>query len=167
MGIMKETPAVFAVLGVGGVAVHLATPPFLEFTIRRDCPLSDPSEACLTRMRATGHVWSRRSDLEHAKYWYGCAAEHGNPVAMFHLAWIHEELALRDGAEFAGQEAGSDFELALAWYQRSADRGAGLPSPSDFHPPPPQFSRSAGNTKAQIAPAPSAIRGRARPRRGS
>ncbi len=120
---MNKALAVMAVLGIAAVTVYIAIPPFLEVMIGWDCPLSDPDEACQTRMRAVGHVQSKRGNLERAKYWYGRVAEQGNPIAMFHLAWVHEELALGDGEAMPGQEARSNLELAMAWYQRSADYG--------------------------------------------
>ncbi len=120
---MNKALAVMAVLGIAAVTVYIAIPPFLEVMIGWDCPLSDPDEACQTRMRAVGHLQSKRGNLERAKYWYGRAAEQGNPIAMFHLAWVHEELALGGGEIMPGQEARSNLELAMAWYQRSADRG--------------------------------------------
>lgn len=123
MGILKKTLGVVAVLCVAAATVHLATPAVLEFMTGRECEPSDASEACLTRMRETGHVLSRRGDLRRAQYWYGRAAEHGNPDAMFHLAWVHEELAFRNGAATAGFQAGSDLELARIWYERSARHG--------------------------------------------
>jgi len=123
MGILKKTLAVVAVFCIAIAAVHVGTPAFVEFMVSRDCPPTDPNEACLTRMRAAGHVWSRSGDLTRAQYWYGRAAELGSAAAMFHLAWVHEELALGNGEDTAPAGAGSDLELAMAWYQRSADRG--------------------------------------------
>ncbi len=146
---IKKTLAVVAVLGFVVVAVYVATPRFLEVMIDRDCSQPNPGESCLTRMRALGHVWSKRGRLVRAKLWYGRAAEHGNAAAMFHLAWVHEELALRGTEKDLWQEAdrmaASQFardrntapppaaapddriveylELAMAWYRRSAEGG--------------------------------------------
>jgi len=77
-------------------SIYVALPWMLEKKIEMECVLSKPSEACVVRMRAMGHMWSRRDNLPRARIWYGRAAEHGDAAAMFHLAWVYEQMILYD-----------------------------------------------------------------------
>ena len=114
-----------------------------EAKLHWECSGPKPGETCLTRMRVMGHVWSRKGDMAKAKDWYGQAAVGGDPQAMFHLAWIHEQAAIEDTKEhfrrMAEKLASADggpirvsstsergrrnIDLAKEWYQKSADLG--------------------------------------------
>ncbi len=125
------------------VGALLAMPWIAEAKLHSECSGPKPDETCLTRMRAMGHVWSRKGDMAKAKDWYGQAAVGGDPQAMFHLAWIHEQAAIEDTKEhfrrMAEKPASADggpmrvsstsergrrnIDLAKEWYQKSADLG--------------------------------------------
>ncbi len=79
---------------------------YLEARIDWNCSQAKPDATCLARMRAMGHIWSGMGDLERAKHWYEAAANHGDAVAMFHLAWVYDVEARRDIRVFAQSSAG-------------------------------------------------------------
>lgn len=89
----------FLVLAIGLgvlVAVTIAASPWLSETkLAWDCPETEaaPSDDCLKRMRAAGHMWSRLSNLSKAEHWYLRGSKAGDPIAMFHLAWVEEGFA--------------------------------------------------------------------------
>jgi hypothetical protein len=84
-----------AVLGVAGYfALPWVMPWYLEMRLATDCSAPEPSDTCVVRMRAMGHVQSARSSLGRAEYWYRRAADRGDPSAMFHLGWLYETRAL-------------------------------------------------------------------------
>ncbi len=93
-------------------------------------------------MRAMGHVWSRKGDMEKARFWYAQSAERGDPIAMFHLAWTHDQAVLDDAdtryLRMAAREEAIErgeappvrpasdkinIDTAKKWYQKSADLG--------------------------------------------
>lgn len=77
-------------------ATIVASPWISEKKLEWDCPESEasPSEDCVKRMRAAGHMWSGLSNLPNAEYWYRRGSKSGDPIAMFHLAWVYEEFAV-------------------------------------------------------------------------
>ena len=90
---MKLLVVGFVCLLILGAGAYTVLPLITEELIEQECSQTDPSQACLARMRAAGHIRSQRGDLSQAKAWYLRAAEHGDANAMFHLAWVYEELA--------------------------------------------------------------------------
>jgi len=138
----------FVVLGGG---TFLAMPSIAETKLRWDCSDNTVDQACLNRMRAMGHIRSGKGDLKQAQYWYAKAANRGDPIAMFHLARVHEEWAYKDverqlrraaasliaavhpnvsattGSPAEGGDrylAGNEnFAVAKEWYRKSADLG--------------------------------------------
>lgn len=131
--------AAFAVLSVAAVTAVLTVPQLSEISIAWTCSANHPTEACLTRMRAMGHVWSRKSDLARAESWYARAAEHGDAASMFHLAWLYEEAgraesqavirSTSNAASGGGLTEGPDalpqgnFYRAADWYRKAAEQG--------------------------------------------
>lgn len=67
----------------------IASPFPTEIILPLACP--EPTQDCLVRYRAAGHVWSNRGDYEGAQKWYRLSADAGDPAAMFHLAWTYEQ----------------------------------------------------------------------------
>lgn len=146
---MRTVLVIIACLLPVVVAGYIALPHVSERMLESDCGQPAPGKTCVTRMRSMGHVWSRKGELESAQFWYEKAAEQGDPVAMFHLAWIHEELGFavdeevfqevaklfqddRSLEEFADvgkyrsvlqEQAATNFERAEAWYRKSAEQG--------------------------------------------
>ena len=118
-------------------------PQIVEAELKLTCPMTAPSANCQARMVSMGHVWALRGNLARAAVWYSRAAEAGNPAAMFHLAWAHEQrgyhgfkATLRAPADPDGATAfkegpdrsvealrGAGFQLAAKWYRKSADQG--------------------------------------------
>jgi hypothetical protein len=87
-------------------------------------------------------VWSRKGDMEKARFWYTQPAERGDPAAMFHLAWTYDQavpddfdtrynrkIERREAAARGAPQPGipasekADIEMAKKWYEKSADRG--------------------------------------------
>jgi hypothetical protein len=129
-----------AVLAIGGFASLALFPQISEKVIEHQCSLEKPNASCQRRMVALGHMWTVDGNYERAAAWYGRVAVHGDPAAMFHLAWTHEQLGARHlKATFAYRQAVeqldmvSDLKLdyskitgfpeALDWYRKSADKG--------------------------------------------
>ncbi len=132
------------VLGcIAGLAVvgyfAFTSPRILEKVVEWTC--TQPTERCIIRMRALGHVWSHNSNLDRAAHWYERAAEAGDPASMFHLGWAYEMRGIRDVQIFIGTLArvrapGADqdqtdeptlsrqnFVSAARWYRHAADAG--------------------------------------------
>jgi hypothetical protein len=133
---------VVAVMSVAAVTVLLNVPQIMEKSIEWTCSLTHPTDSCLVRMRAMGHVWSRKGDLARAEFWYARAAEGGDAAAMFHLAWVYEKAgeadrraamsaaadAARAGVPMQGPAAGDqmpqgNFFRAADWYRKAAEKG--------------------------------------------
>ena len=127
---------------IAGIAVNFSW--LIEKKLEFECSgASAASEACMDRMRAMGHVWSYKGDLARAQFWYAKSANAGDPKAMFHLAWVYEEMAHQDFAaeiQRAAQSAGSgatesptaidmtaaehpNIAQAVDWYRKSAGKG--------------------------------------------
>lgn len=141
----KRYIAAVALVAVGGALVALRTSMVrngLEAKIRAECSERDPGAACVTRMRAMGHIWSQAGDLEKAEHWYHEAAERGDTAAMFHLAWVYDkrylkavksrrsawvprwaEAALSSPKVVRRSGGKSDLDLAKKWYRAAANRG--------------------------------------------
>jgi len=135
--------AVLAVLSVAAITTMLTVPQVIEKSIEWTCSLAHPTESCLRRMRAIGHVWSRKGDPVRAKLWYARAAEYGDAASMFHLAWVYEEAgqadyqaairtisdqartdALMEGPDAVRKLLPQDnFVRAADWYRKSAEKG--------------------------------------------
>lgn len=124
--------------------IILASPWMAEKTLEQDCSQPEPSDLCLARMRSMGHLWSQVDEMDKAKTWYRRAADHGDAVAMFHLAWVYQEFASKDHAAYlerlaalrsqefrdpaalaAARERPDEInsELAEGWYRKSAEKG--------------------------------------------
>jgi hypothetical protein len=124
----------FLILGGGA---FVALPWITEAKLLWDCTEPGPSETCLTRMRAMGHVWSRKGDMEKARFWYAQPAERGDPIAMFHLAWTYDQAIADDSDTEYDQVAALrgdpkpdlpaadkvNLDLAKKWYEKSAGLG--------------------------------------------
>lgn len=135
---------VLVCLLIAGGAALLFVPEVTEKQVELTCSMTAPSEGCQSRMTAMGHVWSIKGRLDRAAIWYQRAAEAGDPVAMFHLAWIYDT----NGASLAGglvrqfealdmdvpqadrareRETAArrheNFQRAAEWYRKSADKG--------------------------------------------
>ena len=130
--------AAFVLLLVAAGTAMFTVPQISEKALEWTCSLKAPSESCVKRMRAMGHVWSLKNNLEKAKVWYTRAAEHGDVPAMFHLAWIYEqdgnrerEAAYEERREKVARGVSSDdlgqppaprsFVRAAEWYRKAAD----------------------------------------------
>ncbi len=113
-----------------------------EKKLQYSCPeSSEPSEDCLTRLRAMGHYWTSFGfltdikELRHAQYWYSRAANKGDKVAMFHLAWVYEQLASESAPVKTFAQVSNDLknnvtsapdklsDAAIEWYKKSAEKG--------------------------------------------
>jgi hypothetical protein len=135
--------AVLAVLSVAAVTAMLTVPQVVEKSIEWTCSLTQPTGTCQVRMRAMGHVWSRKGDLARAELWYARAAEGGDAASMFHLAWVYEQAGQADyqaAVRTISDEARVDalmqgpgaarqllpqgnFVRAADWYRKSAEKG--------------------------------------------
>jgi hypothetical protein len=90
---MRKLLAAAACLIAVAFATYLASPWIIEKRLEWSCSLSEPTDLCLVRMRAMGHVWSLKDNFTRAKLWYGRAAEHGDAASMFHLGWVYQKMA--------------------------------------------------------------------------
>lgn len=101
-----------------------------EQKLQRDCPADPPDDSCIPRLRGMGHYWSTRGELPRSIGWYERAAKAGDKNAMFHLAWVHEQLAnsakMREKNSAGGEKNRIYFDemgKAITWYYKSADLG--------------------------------------------
>ncbi|WP_447970521.1 tetratricopeptide repeat protein [Nitrospira sp. M1] len=120
---------------LGSVIYMMTVPLVLEKLIEWQCSEANPSQTCLSQMRAVGHIRSQRGDLNKAKFWYHRAADYGDSVAMFHLAWVHEEMASPSLENFIQDEKSGHYsnpsrieverhwEFARLWYEKSSKMG--------------------------------------------
>lgn len=131
-------------LGLGG---YRGFPWALDLLLEMRCPDAS-ADACAARVRAMGHIWVERDNLDRAGRWYLKGARAGDVQAMFHLGWVYQQVALSAQrqqvrwalAEQAGLAADDPqvprtpkadlatekrryAEAALAWYRRSAESG--------------------------------------------
>jgi hypothetical protein len=73
------------------VPAVLLSPPTGELSLALTCRREPPTQACIARMRAMGHVWTEFGWLGRAIHWYErAAAGSDDPVAYFHLGWLYE-----------------------------------------------------------------------------
>ncbi len=139
------TIVVLAILGASGYA---GLPWIMDLVLEVRCPDDTTDVSCPARMRAAGHMWAQRDDLNQAGYWYLRASRSGDPRAMFHLAWVYEELVLdhfqeemrvliadesgmpldkvgaaRSPRNYKIDDKASYIKAAAAWYHRSAQTG--------------------------------------------
>jgi len=131
---------IFMVMFGGGI--WFALPWVTEAKLLWDCAESEPGNTCVTRMRAMGHAWSGRGDMEKARFWYGQGADRGDPAAMFHLAWTYDQavpddIRTRDKRQAAREQAAArgmpppvrppsdkiNIDTAKKWYRKSANLG--------------------------------------------
>jgi TPR repeat protein len=128
----KLIVGVIAVAALSGAGLYgLLSPGVLEWRLERDCP--QVTEACTARVRALAHMLSAKGQTDRAIKWYRKGADAGDPLSMFHLAWMIEQRAIeklptRPSAAFGmvGVMPGalrSEFDLATTWYRRSAEKG--------------------------------------------
>lgn len=135
--------AAVAVMSSAIATVLFTVPEAIEKSIEWTCSLTQPTDRCVVRMRAMGHVWSRKGDLARAETWYRRAADHGDAASMFHLAWIYEKAGQADlnsafrrmtdeariDAPMEDPEAAkrllsqANLTRAAEWYRKSADKG--------------------------------------------
>ena len=126
-------------IGVGallvlGVTLWFALPPALGVAIDLTC--HEPYDTtCQTRMRALGHLYSARKDIDTALHWYARAANAGDRIAMFHAGWAQTQLAHAEmdavvrqakegnGVIYTPLYFGPHMVSAAEWYRRSADLG--------------------------------------------
>jgi hypothetical protein len=90
--------SLFGILVLVGVTPFISPPFVREAILELQCSQDSPNTGCLKNIRELGHIRSRRGDLEKARHWYERGVGHGDVVAMFHLAWLHEELAIQNTA---------------------------------------------------------------------
>lgn len=112
----------------------------LKKILHWQCSLENPTDTCLIHLRNLGHLTSEKGDLVEAQFWYQIGANHGDPLAMFHLAWVYEEKTYPNllGAFKKYVEAGDitqaklrelnskkfhDIFSAEFWYKKSAQQG--------------------------------------------
>jgi hypothetical protein len=119
-------------LAAAGVFAFLS-PGVLEWRVERACP--QIAESCFGRARALAHLWAYKGEAERAKLWYRKAAEAGDPMSMFHLAWMIEQKAvdIYQAKSFDAAALGKapnlqaelrpQFDAAAAWYRKSAEKG--------------------------------------------
>lgn len=126
--------ALACILVIAGGVTAVATIPHLnEQVLRLTC--GEPTPRCLVRMRSLGHQWARHGAFDRAAAWYGRGAEAGDPIAMFHTAWAHEQvfwagfkaMIRAHQGDTAPEDAVAaimqDFDRAADWYRRAAERG--------------------------------------------
>jgi hypothetical protein len=91
MSLVKKLTRFFT-LGIGGLVAIAAVLIFLwELSIVLTC--REPTPTCLIRYRAAGHLWSSMGAMGAAEEWYKRGADASDPIAMFHLGWLHEQQA--------------------------------------------------------------------------
>ncbi len=82
-------------------------PDLLESKLLWDCSSSDHAPSCLVRMQAVGNLFFRDGRSDRGEFWYRQAALRGDPVAMFHLAWVYEQkaqIAKRQSVQWVGMQ---------------------------------------------------------------
>lgn len=130
----KVAIAVALVLALAGAGVYaFLSPAVLEWRLERSCP--QITADCAIRARALAHVWGYKGEIERALHWYRKGAEAGDPMSMFHLAWMIEQKALDEietrfseaaasgGLQNPPPELRKQLDEAGAWYRKSADKG--------------------------------------------
>jgi hypothetical protein len=137
---MKASNIILISLILIGCIVFVARTEILQRTIEWQCSIDQPSRTCLARFRALGHLLSQQGKLEEARHWYQIGANHDDSRAMFHLAWVIEELApqylLKGVQAYATKNqfnAKNRRQLhtqileergqAVSWYTKSAEKG--------------------------------------------
>jgi hypothetical protein len=90
---MKTSNIILVCLLLIGSMLFMNRAALLQRIIEWQCSIDHPTKTCLVRIRALGHLLSQQGNLEEARHWYQIGANHGDPRAMFHLAWVYEELA--------------------------------------------------------------------------
>ena len=112
------------------------------------CSGGTAAESCPARIRAMGHTWAARDDLDRAGSWYLRGARAGDTEAMFHIGWVYHQIALRlqredvqrrlarhmalpsadpnlhlSSLETQDADMRKYAEAAIAWYRKSAESG--------------------------------------------
>lgn len=88
--------AAIAGLAASGMIALMLSGEIGDAMVRAACSGEVFTDRCRNSVRANGHLWAARGNLERAQQWYAYAAERDDPVAMFHLAWTYEELGRSD-----------------------------------------------------------------------
>lgn len=109
---MRRIAVVIAVVVALGGVIWLEILPITGLLIDWNCSEPQASASCQVRMRALGHLWSRRGNLDDAEKWYLRAAEAGDAASMFHLGWAYQQEAVADMRR--GQTQGTAALAALA-----------------------------------------------------
>lgn len=124
----KIIVAFVALIAVAGAVLFgISQPAVMEKIVEWTC--DTPTERCLVRMRALGHLWSRHGNIERAAHWYRKGADADDPLAMFHLAWALERNGIAETIHAASRSRGTSIERsgqideAAMWYRRAADVG--------------------------------------------
>lgn len=122
-----------AVVLLGGGLYAFFSPTVLQWRIERACP--QMTGDCAMRTRALAHLLAYKGETERALHWYRQGADAGDPISMFHYAWMIEQQALdrfqagafAQGAQGKLPHLPSDlraqFDNATEWYRKSADKG--------------------------------------------
>ncbi len=93
---MRKRLVIVAAVVLAGAAAWVEILPITGLLIDLTCSASQPSPACLVRMRSLGHLWSQNGNLDRARAWYKRAAERGDAASMFHLGWVYQQDAVDD-----------------------------------------------------------------------
>jgi TPR repeat protein len=130
----KIAVGVASLLALSGAGLYVfLSPSFLEWRVERACP--QITGDCAGRVRALAHILAYKGETERALHWYRKGAEAGDPMSMFHLAWMVEQKALDQiqAKSFEQAALGKTASLppelrmqlddAASWYRKSADKG--------------------------------------------
>ncbi len=130
----KIAIGIVLVVALAGAGLYVfLSPGFLEWRVEQVCP--QMTGDCPLRARSLAHLSAYKGETERALRWYRKAAEAGDPMSMFHLAWMIEQRALDrfQVQAFAPAAMGTQpglspelrkqFDEATSWYRKSADQG--------------------------------------------
>jgi hypothetical protein len=130
----KIAIGIVLVLALAGAGLYVfLSPSFLEWRVEQVCP--QMTGDCTIRTRALAHLWSFKGETDRAMHWYRKGAEAGDPMSMFHLAWMIEQKALDQYQAQSFEQAAvgkqaslspelrKQFDEATSWYRKSADKG--------------------------------------------
>ena len=131
--VVRQIVVTAGVLVFVGAGLWFAAPYLFAIAINLTCRQSVVSASCQARMRAVGHLFAARGNLDQALLWYAGGAETGDRIAMFDAGWVERELAAAeirrrfqqaqagDGMLYTPVHFGPHAENSAEWYRRSAD----------------------------------------------
>lgn len=131
---MRKNLTIVAAVVLVGIAGWVESLPVAGLLIDLTCSASQPSRACLARMRSLGHLWSQSGNLDRARDWYQRAAENGDAASMFHLGWVYQQDTIDDANRVFAQGRAALAENASPEALKQIFRRIGAEQQTGGHP---------------------------------